>query len=823
FNNTLSKIVAKHSEGEKIDYINTTVEKKKLEKLITDSFIRFGSAVTAEIADEVKRLGFKYATIAGISISIEDLKVPASKKQIVDRATHQVDQLDKQFKAGTLSAKERFIRSIDIWGSITEEITQQMLKGFDKLNSVYVMAFSGARGSLQQVRQLAGIRGLMADPSGNIINIPIKTNFKEGLSVTEYSSYGARKGLVDTALRTADSGYLTRRLVDVAQDVIITEEDCKSKEGITLSNIREGYEEIIPLSVRLIGRTLTKNVADPITGKVIAKAGEEVTEEQAKDISAAGIEKVQVRSVLSCASKRGLCQTCYGKDLSHRGIVNIGEAVGIIAAQSIGEPGTQLTMRTFHIGGVALHKGAVVKIKVRHGGKIEFGEGIELQEIKDDSGNKVTMVTRLSSIFVKIKDKREEYVLPLGAIIKVKEKDHIESGDVVAEYDATYEYLTSSAAGKTLFLGLDILERRKKLEGKTLMERIAKNDAEMFVYDPKVKKSYSVPKGAKVFVKVGKKVNADEDLAQGVTAKSPGIVISISGKLKKEVVVAPGENYSILAGSRVNVNNGEMISAYTLLATVESIRRDPSKTRDIIQGLPRVEELFEARRPKEPALLSDSDGVVAISESEGARLINIKGSQEKKEYTVPYETRLHVTSGDKVSKGTQLTDGTISPHDILRIFDVNAAQTLLVDEIQKIYKGQGVTINDKHIEVIVRQMTKKVRVVDPGETVLLPGELIDSNELERLNKTMKGDKANAMQVLLGITKASLSTDSFISAASFQETARILTDAAIKGKVDDMYGLKENVIIGKLIPAGTGFDTHRNIDLTPNVTGGGSAK
>jgi DNA-directed RNA polymerase subunit beta' len=812
FNNTLSKVIMRKVPGTEFEYLNYAVDKKRLEQLIKSSYERFGADVTAELADEIKRLGFKYATIAGISISIEDLKVPSAKKAIVNKATKHVESLDRQLKSGALSDKEHFMRVIDTWSQVTEDVTNAMLKEFDKLNSVYLMAFSGARGNLQQVRQLAGIRGLMADPSGNIISIPIKANFKEGLNVTEYfiSSYGARKGLVDTALRTADSGYLTRRLVDVAQDVILTEEDCGSEDGIVITAIKEGFDEVLPLPGRLIGRIAVKNVLDPISGKVIVKAGEEILEKDIKPIAEAGIEKVKVRSVLTCKTVKGVCQRCYGRDLSHGGIVNIGEAIGIIAAQSIGEPGTQLTMRTFHIGGVALHKASRVPIHVKHTGKLEYATGTELRDTIDDNGDKVKMVTRESNAFVKVKDKKEEYRLPVGTILKVKDGEHISAGDAIAEFDPTYDYIVSSVDGKAMYINLNLTERKKKIEEKTIHEFVAKNDGAIFVFNPKMKKEIEVPKDAKLFVKVGDKVKVGDEVAEGVAVKMIGVVIAVKDKM---VVIAQGENYSIPAASRVHVEDGKDISAYDFLAKVESVSRDPSKTKDIIQGLPKVEELFEARRPKDPAILSELEGTIEVSEREGIRLITIVGADGNREYAVPYETRLTVASGDKVALGVPLTEGSVNPHDLLRILNKVAVQAFLVDEVQRIYRGQGVTINDKHIEVIVRQMTNKVRVVNPGDTTLLPGELIDTVELSKVNDANKGEAATSTEVLLGITKASLSTESFISAASFQETARILTEAAIKGRVDKMYGLKENVIIGKLIPAGTGFSAYRNIELT----------
>lgn len=819
FNYTLSKVVKENVEGGSCEYINRLVDKKGLEKLITDFYKRFGTAVCSSIADEIKRLGFKYATLAGVSISVEDLKVPPAKKNIVSRATKEVAELERHFRDGSLSAKEKLIRSLDVWSGVTEAVTEAMLREFDKLNSVYLMAFSGARGNIQQVRQLAGIRGLMADPSGNIISIPIKTNFKEGLNVTEYfiSSYGARKGLVDTALRTADSGYLTRRLVDVSQDVMITTEDCGSKKGIVLQPVRDGFDEVIPLKTRLVGRTLTKAVSDPVSGTVIAKAGTEVDPETAEKIGEAGIEKVEVRSPLTCGVERGICQRCYGRDLSSGEPVCIGEAVGIIAAQSIGEPGTQLTMRTFHIGGVALHKAAKAAIRTKHAGTVEFGEGFEVKDTVDDLGNKVKMITRESIIYVKIKDKKEEHSLPIGSVLQVKNKAKVEAGDTLAEYDPTMEYVVASSPGRVKFLGLELTHKRKKIGGKSVVENIAKKDGNIFVYNPKTRKEY-VAHVDKIYVKEGQRIKAEEEIAQGVVSKVSGLVLDVAGTGKKgKVLVAPGEFYSIIAGARVIVADGDDVDSYDLISRVEAIRRDPSKTKDIIQGLPKIEELFEGRRPKEPALLADIEGEIHITEGEGVRNLTIRGSKkEAKEYSVPYEVRLKVINGDRVRLGAQLTEGTINPHDLLRILGTRAVQAFLVDEIQKIYRGQGVTINDKHIEVIVKQMTRKVRIVKPGETTLLPGELINLDALEAINEKTKGEKAEAAEVLLGITKASLSTESFISAASFQETARVLTDAAVRGKTDQMYGLKENVIVGRLIPAGTGFPSYRFLDLAPQT-------
>ncbi|MFH0886700.1 MAG: DNA-directed RNA polymerase subunit beta'' [bacterium] len=824
FNYTIERVIHKRLPGTHIAFLNRTFDKKSLEKLVLDSYKKYGTVITAELADEIKRLGFKYATIAGISIAVDDLKIPASKKHTVEKANFQSDQLEKSFRDGSITAKEKFLRTLDIWSNVTDKVTSDMSKEYeekDPLNSVFMMAHSGARGSMQQVRQLAGIRGLMADPSGNIISIPIKTNFKEGLTVTEYfiSSYGARKGLVDTALRTADSGYLTRRLVDVAQDVIISEDDCGVEEGIMLSAVKEGFEEIIPMSQRLIGRITVKAVSDPVTGKGIVEKGEEIDEARARDIAEAGIDKIEVRSTMACRTKRGICKKCYGRDLSSGNLVNIGEAIGIIAAQSIGEPGTQLTMRTFHIGGVAVHKPTTVVIKSKHNGKVKFSDQFDTKTSYDENGEKVNVVTRESEIFIEVKDKKEMHGVPVGAFVKVKEGDTVKTGQTLAEYDPSYEYIIAATPGKVRYMKLTVQERKQKFHsGLVLPEKLAQKDGDIFVYNSDVKNSYEFAPDTRASVNPGDRVMIGTELAPDLISPISGIVLDVkSAKGRKgEVIVVPGDVYSIPSGSRVYFDDEAAVSAHAILAKVEAIRRDPSKTRDIIQGLPKVEELFEARRPKDPAILAEIDGTIDITEREGMRYIIILAKGDKREYAVSYDMRLRVNKGDRVTKGMSLTFGTIVSHDVLRILGISAVQNFLVEEIQKIYRGQGVTINDKHIEAIVRQMTKKLRVLRPGDTTLLPGELMDNKEFDAINDETKGEKAVGVQVLLGITKASLSTESFISAASFQETARILTEAAIKGKIDMMVGLKENVIIGKLIPAGTGFSGYHHIDLVPHT-------
>lgn len=816
FNFTLNKVIEKRLPGETLEYMNYGFDKKKVEQLVKSCFTRFGSSITAEITDEIKRLGFKYATIAGISIGIDDLKVPDAKKGIIEKAEKQIDHLKRLEKNNSITSKERTNKTMEIWSDVTANVTSELINEFkrDELNSVYLMAYSGARGSIDQVRQLSGIRGLMADKEGDIHPIPIKSNFKEGLNVTEYfiSSYGARKGLVDTALRTADSGYLTRRLVDVAQDVMITEPDCGTKKGIVVSSIWEGSEEILPLKARIIGRIAAVKVADPTSGKTIVQAGSEITEEIADKISEAGIDSVTVRSPLTCQVKKGICQACYGRNLASGELIDIGEAVGTIAAQSIGEPGTQLTMRTFHIGGVALHKKA--RVTAKHAGKIKFGDDIEMRDIRDAFDNKIRVVTRESVVTVKSKNREEVYPMQVGSIVKVANDDVVKSGAVIAEFDSTYEYVVATTGGKMKIFNVEFLERKKKVDDKAVVEMLAKNDGMAFIYNPKAVKEYETPKDAKLFVKLGDSLTLGTEIAAGVTARVPGVVVDIQEKSRGSLVVtAQGEFYKIQSGAQLMVEDGDIVKDYEIIA--RDVTSDTSKTKDIIQGLPRVEELFEARRPKDAVLIAEIDGEVDIIDKEGVRQVIVDGGKdEKMEYLIPYETRLRVAKGDKIHKGAHITYGVVNPHDVVRIEGVEAAQKHLVNEIQKIYRSQGVTIHDKHIETVVRQMTKKVRITTPGESLLLPGELIERNEFDKVSEETKGEKPTVSQVLLGITKASLMTDSFISAASFQETARILTEAAVRGKLDEMYGLKENVIIGRLIPAGTGFTGYRYLEVVP---------
>ncbi|MBU0581507.1 MAG: DNA-directed RNA polymerase subunit beta', partial [Candidatus Margulisbacteria bacterium] len=799
FNATVNQVV-ENFRRQKIPYINFAIGKKQLAKIINEWYRTYGSTITAELCDKLKDLGYSFATKAGISISIEDLVVPEEKKKILARAEGDVDKVENLYKHGSLSLREMKERNQEIWRSATAEITSAMIKKFAPMNNVNMMATSGARGNIDQVRQLAGMRGLMADASGNTVDIPIKTNFREGLNMTEYfiSSYGARKGLVDTALRTADSGYLTRRLVDVVQDVMITEENCQTKDYIELKAIKDGYETVVTLAERLAGKTAFEKITDPISGELLVNKGDEITEENAEKIQAAGLEIVKVRSVLTCRTRKGVCQKCYGRDLSRDRTINIGEAVGIIAAQSIGEPGTQLTMRTFHTGGVDLSKAARVEIRASHDGKITLEDALKPKKIKDEFGNTIVVAAREGKVILKrSKGNDLTYVIPAGAELMVKDGQSVEVGDVIAGHDPSYEFVISGTEGTVQYIALDVKE--------TKSERVARKDGEIFVYNPKVKREYKITEGKEVFVQDGMRVKAEQELATDVPAETAGIILKIETKKTADnvikeatILVSPGESYPILAGARMLVADGDTVDADDILARESSAGTEAAKARDIVAGLPRVEELFEARRPKSFALLSEIDGVAEILEKDGMRAIAISHGKIKKEYKVPYGVRLKVFPGKKVQKGDYLTEGIKDPHDILKINGVRETQLYLSEEIQKVYRQQGVKINEKHIEVIIRQMTNKCRITSMGDSDFLIGDLVDIFHFEEINNVMKEKgkgPATADRALLGITKSSLNTESVFSAASFQETTSVLTLAAIKGKSDPMYGLKENVIIG----------------------------
>jgi DNA-directed RNA polymerase subunit beta' len=782
-NTTVGRVILNQSIPVEMPFINGLLKKKGLQQLVQSCYLKFGLEKTVEMLDSLKNVGFTYATKSGLSIGIDDLIIPKEKVVLVRQARDEVIKVESQYLEGAITNGERYNKVIAIWSEATEQIANAMfteMEAIDKegrqFNPVYIMADSGARGSKQQIRQLAGMRGLMAKPSGEIIETPITANFREGLAVMEYfiSTHGARKGLADTALKTADSGYLTRRLVDVAQDVIIHEYDCGTVDGIEARAIVESGEVIEPLRDRIIGRVTLEKITDPFTGETIIDVNDEVTEERASAIQDAGIEKVKIRSVLTCASRRGVCAQCYGRDLATGKMVELGQAVGVIAAQSIGEPGTQLTMRTFHIGGTASRVSEQSTLEARNAGTVRF-QGLQVVTAKD--GNLVVM-NRAGSLVVqdaKGRD-RERHPIVYGARLKVKEGQAIEQGQVLVEWDPyTFSILTEEP-GQIKFKDI--------LEGVTVHEEV------------------------------------DE-----VTGLSRYIIVDSPDEKKQPAVEIKGKDgkvnrkYHMPVHAHMMVQDGEMVSAGDILA---KIPRETTKTKDITGGLPRVVELFEARKPRETAVISEIDGIVKHGGIvKGQRKIIIVPDEpgaEPREYALPRGVHVNVQEGERVRAGEPLMDGPSNPHDILNVLGEKALQAYLVNEIQEVYRLQGVNINDKHIETIARQMMRWVKIEDVGDTEFLVDEQTDKFRFLEENErviTAGGRPAQGRPLLLGITKASLSTDSFISAASFQETTRVLTEASISGKVDHLRGLKENVTMGRLIPAGTGFEYYRHVAIPPD--------
>jgi DNA-directed RNA polymerase subunit beta' len=752
-----------------------------------------GDKKTVLLADRIKDLGYFYATKAGISIGIEDMKIPASKGETIGKAKDDVAQIINQYNEGLITDGERYNKIVDIWTKVTDHIAGDMMdtirtdtikmkdgssQEFPSFNPIFMMADSGARGSAQQIRQLAGIRGLMTKPSGEIIETPIESNFREGLDVLEYfiSTHGARKGLADTALKTANSGYLTRRLVDVAHDVVVTEEDCGTLDGIVLEALTEGGEIIQNLGERVLGRVALDDIRDPYSGEVIVPANTMVMENHVKQIDDAGIEKVVTRSALSCRSKHGICAKCYGKDLARGRMVNIGEAVGIIAAQSIGEPGTQLTMRTFHVGGTAM----VVEqssIKFSHSGTARY------KDLKVALGREGDLVAMNRNGMVTLVDEndreRESYAIVYGAKVKVKDGQKVEAGMLLAEWDPYTIPIVTDVPGKAKFQDL--------VEEITVQEHIDEVTglSRSVIIEPK-----------------------DPELRPRI------LITDDAGKILKIPGTKNQARYNLPVGAHIFIKEGEEVFAGDVLV---KIPRETTKTKDITGGLPRVVELFEARRPKEAAVVTEIDGEVAYGkDTKGKRKVTITPEiGQPKDYMIPKNKHISVHEGDFVRAGEQLMDGAVDPHDILRIRGEKDLAKYLVNEVQEVYRLQGVRINDKHIEVIVRQMLKRVKIKDPGDTDTIEGEFVDKFLFEEENQRMVEGSlkpAVAEPFLLGITKASLNTESFISAASFQETTRVLTEASVEGKVDHLVGLKENVIMGRLIPAGTGFPVYRKVDI-----------
>src|SRR5438046_1194032 len=738
--------------------------------------------MTVKMLDDLKTLGFLYATKAGISIGIDDLVTPPSKKGLVDKADKDVIAVEQQYLDGVITNGERYNKVIAIWSEVTDKVAKEMFKAMDdrekstgELNPILIMANSGARGSKQQIRQLAGMRGLMAKPSGEIIETPIKANFREGLDVLQYfiSTHGARKGLADTALKTADSGYLTRRLVDVAQDVIISEPDCGTLRGISASAIVEGGEEIESLRDRIVGRIALEDVIDPVEGRVIVDSNAEIDEDLSSEIQRSGVQRVRIRSVLTCESRRGCCIKCYGRNLATGRPVDIGEAVGVIAAQSIGEPGTQLTMRTFHIGGTARLEESS-KHEARVEGRIKY---IELQTVKSRKGERVAM-NRNGALTIIDERGREvaRYQIVYGAHILVEDGDLVAQDQLLATWDPFTFAILTEVAGHLKFQDLK--------EGVTFEEET----------DQVTGISHMVVKDS-----------TDEKKQPRMESRNA------SNKVLK--------TYQMPVRANLMVNDGEEVEPGDVIA---KIPRETTKTKDITGGLPRVVELFEARRPAEAAVMSEIDGTDTMGPmSKGKRtLISTGDDGEEREYDIPRGTHINVQEGDSVKAGEALMDGPLNPHDILRVLGMNRLQEYLVNEIQEVYRLQGVNINDKHIEVIVRQMLRWVKIKEVGDTEFLLEEPVDRFRYEDENARVRdedGQTSVGEPLLLGITKASLSTDSFISAASFQETTRVLTEAAISGLVGSLRGRTENVIMGRLIPAGTGMEFYRSMRLEPDQT------
>ncbi len=778
-----------------LGFQNHVMSKPALSTIVFEAYRRAGLTDTVTFLDDLKDFGFRYATWGGVSIGVDDLEIPHEKSEILEQASARVERFQRAYTAGQITFGERYNKVIDAWTHANTDIAEAMVSGLARsqrgFNPVYMMFDSGSRGSRDQIRQLAGMRGLMAKPQkkltggiGEVIESPIRSNFREGLSVLEYfiSTHGARKGLADTALKTADAGYLTRRLVDVAQDVTVTEEDCGTILGLEITALKEGEDVIEPLRERIAGTVAADDTFDPHVlddhgdPRLLVSAGELIEEEAAADIEDASIESVKIRSVLTCEARRGICRMCYGRNLATMAMVDLGEAVGILAAQSIGEPGTQLTLRTFHIGGTSARIAEMTERRTKLEGTITFGDRLLAVEIEDGK----QIVTGYEGELILTDEEgqmRSRFQVPLGANLGVTDGQVVKRNDLLFEWDPYTNPIITDIAGKVRFVDIvDDETVREELDEITgLRQRVIIEDRE-------------------------KKLHPHVEIVQ-----------KIKGGKERKV-----RDYVIPEGAQLTVDDDDTVVAGNTLAKVS---REAYKTRDITGGLPRVAELFEARRPKDPATISEIDGVVQFGDiKRGKREILVQPeSGEPQLYEVPAGKHLRIHEGDKVRAGDRLTEGPVNPHDILRIKGPRAVQEYLLNEVQEVYRLQGVKINDKHIGVIVRQMLQKIRVVEPGETEFLEGENVDRLLFRERNerRIKKGGKpATSEPLLLGITKASLTTQSFISAASFQETTRVLTDAAMRGLKDDLVGLKENIIIGHLIPAGTGIYRYSEIEIEP---------
>ncbi len=783
-------------EGMPFHMLNKTLKKKQISGLINSCYRRLGLKKTVVFADQLMYTGFHYATLSGVSIGIDDLVVPDEKKSILAAAESEVVEIQHQYVSGLVTSGERYNKVVDIWSRTNEQVARAMMQGMgkslvkdsegkkveeDSMNSIFIMADSGARGSAAQIRQLAGMRGLMAKPDGSIIETPITANFREGLDVLQYfiSTHGARKGLADTALKTANSGYLTRRLVDVAQDLVTTAVDCKTERGVTMHPIVEGGDVVEPLRERVLGRMVAQDILKPGTDEVLVARNTLLDERQVEELEDAGVDRVLVRSTITCETRHGVCTYCYGRDLARGHLVNIGEAVGVIAAQSIGEPGTQLTMRTFHIGGAASRDAAVDHIQVKSSGSVR------LHNMKTvvNADRKLVAVSRSGELSVIDEHgrERERYKVPYGAILSIRDGKAVKAGDVTANWDPHTHPIVTEVAGKVTF--------HEIIDGVTVNEVVddVTGLTSLIVTDPK---------------------------QRGTEGKDLRPMISLVNKKGKELFLAGTEipaHYFLQSGSIVQMQDGQDVKVGDVLARIP---QESSKTRDITGGLPRVADLFEARKPKEASILAEVSGIVSFGkDTKGKqRLVITQDEDEHYEELIPKWRHVIVFEGERVEKGETIVIGERDPHDILRLLGVEALNDYLVKEIQDVYRLQGVRINDKQIEVIVRQMLRKVEVKDPGDTKLLRSEQLDVFRLKEENVAVEkegGRPAEYQRILLGITKASLATESFISAASFQETTRVLTEAAVRGTTDHLRGLKENVIVGRLIPAGTGMAYHKS--------------
>jgi DNA-directed RNA polymerase subunit beta' len=767
--------------------VNSVMDKAALDRLIAYAYRFCGDKDTVLLADHLRTIGYEYATRAGISISLSDMIIPENKWDILKVASENALEIDRQRNEGAITDGERYNKVVDVWATATEDVAAAMMRGIAEqeivspegetrtvpsFNSVFIMADSGARGSAQQMRQLSGMRGLMAKPSGEIIETPITANFREGLTVLQYfiSTHGARKGLADTALKTANSGYLTRRLVDVAQDAIVTEHDCGTLDGIDIGALVDGGEIIESLGERIVGRVSLEPIINPHTDEMIVGYNEEIDELFADKIVDSGLESVRIRSVLTCQARRGICQLCYGRDLSRHRMVNLGEAAGVIAAQSIGEPGTQLTMRTFHFGGVGTLELQESSLETRSGGIVEY----ENLKGAERANGQIVVMNRNSELVVRDQEGRqkERYSLVYGSNLSFKAGEKIEPGATLAEWDPFSNPILTGHAGTVGFADI--------VEGVNMEESVDK---------------------VTYLSKMTIKESSDLDI-------KPRIVIrdKASNKLLS--------SYTLPVSAVINVNPDTPCEVGDILAKMP---RESQKNKDITGGLPRVAELFEARKPKEMSIVTEVDGVVSYGkDTKGkTKLIVTPEFGDPVEYLIPKNKQVSVQDGDNVRAGDPLMEGSVNPHDILRIKGRKELSKHMVDEVQQVYRLQGVKIHDKHIEVIVRQMLRRVRIVDVGDTGLLIDETITRPEFAKVNQETAeegGMPAVAEDLLLGITKASISTDSFVAAASFQETTKVLTNAAVHGRIDSLSGLKENVIMGRLIPAGTGLGAYRFLDL-----------